>query len=130
VRTAFEPFAQAGFTCITQSANGDTSAFDQWECDQTTENGTVLQLVIDADSTHVKQVLAVIDQSHSPGTTAAPAVDFFNRVTKIDLGSPADAIGAWIPSAIQAGGQMSFGSILVTLDALRPVCHLVLFAED
>src|SRR2546430_2594398 len=59
VRTALEPFAQAGFSCTTPPANGDHSSFSQWECDQTTANGTVLQVVVDGDANHVKQVLAV-----------------------------------------------------------------------
>jgi hypothetical protein len=48
----------------------------------------------------------------------------------IDLGGPSGDVAAWIPTAIQAGGQQGFGSVLATLDALRPVCHLVLFVQD
>jgi hypothetical protein len=129
IKKALEPFAQAGYACASAPAGSDNSAFAQWHCDHTTANGTALHVVVDGDSSHVKQVLAVIDQSKAPATSAGPAVDFFGRVAAIDLGSSSRDIAVWIPTAIQTGGQQAFGSVLVTIDALRPVCHLVLFVQ-
>jgi len=74
--------------------------------------------------------LAIVDQSEAAPASAGHAVDFFGRAAKIDLGGPSGDIAAWIPTAIQVGGQQAFGSVLVTLDPLRPVSHLVLFVQD
>jgi hypothetical protein len=130
IKTALEPFARAGFACASAAAGSDNSALAQWECDQETASGTVLALIVDGDSSHIKQVLAVIDQSKAPPTSAGPAVAFFRRAATIDLGAPSGDIAAWIPTAIEAGGQQAFGSVLVTLDPLRNVSHLVLFVQD
>ena len=128
VRTAIEPFRSAGYACAGPST--DNSRFEQWRCDLSGPDGISTSVVIDADGSGIKQVLATVDASKAGVLSASPVTEFFSRVCDIQVaGSPVDA-KAWVLSHIPAGGQEHVGALFITLDPLAAVTHLVLFVPD
>ena len=127
VRTALQPFVETGYIC--RGPSTDNSAYSQWACDLTTDDGTALHILIDADSTRIKQVLAVIDQSKDKTTDVESVSAFFDKVAQTDLGATPAQVTEWIGSHIPGGGQEHIGPVFVTLDAFRPVCTMSLFVE-
>jgi hypothetical protein len=128
VRSALDPFAKAGYACAGPSS--DNSAFGQWQCDLTSSDGVSYYVVLDADDSRVKQVAATVDQSHASTTRPEVAAGFFGQVTDINVGGSSPTIKGWVNSHIADGGQEHIGPVVVTLDSLRPVAHLILFASD
>jgi hypothetical protein len=86
--------------------------------------------VLDADDSRVKQVMGTVDQSHATSIRREVALAFFADVARIGVGGSAETIMDWVTTQVSDGGQERIGPILVTLDSLRAVDHVVVFAVD
>jgi hypothetical protein len=126
VQAALDPFLKAGYTCAAPSS--DNSAYGQWQCDRQSADGVHYFVVLDADDSRLKQVTATVDQSAAASTRREVALAFFADVARIDVGGSAETIKDWVTTHVSDGGQERIGPILVTLDNLRSVDHLVVFA--
>lgn len=126
VQSALGPFLQAGYTCAAPSA--DHSAFLQWQCDHTSADGVRYSIILDADDSGVKQVLATVDQTPAAAMRREVALDFFMAVADMNLGGASKAIKDWVNRHLADGGQEHLGSLLLTLDNLRPVDYLTVFS--
>jgi len=126
-RAALDPFAKAGYNCA--GPTSDQSAFGQWQCSRTSADGVAYFVVLDADDTIVKQVLATVDQSNSRTPDRSVAADFFHEITNIGVGGSTQDLRQWVDAHLSTGGQEQVGPVFATLDSLRPVTHLVLFAS-
>src|SRR5262245_4191165 len=103
VKSALDPFTKAGYSCIAPPSS-DTSAYGQWQCSRTSSDGVAYAIVIDANDTGIKNVLATVDQSSAGATKPEVAATFFSQVTDIDMGTSGSTIKSWVASHLTDGG--------------------------
>jgi hypothetical protein len=128
LRGALEPFLKAGYACVGPSS--DHSAFTQWQCDRQDDAGVHVYVVLDGDDSGIKQVTATVDQSAAGSIQRDVVSTFFSDVAAIDVAGSATAVQDWVGAHMSAGGQEQIGRVLITLDSLRRVDHMVIFATD
>jgi hypothetical protein len=126
IQAGLGPFAKAGYACAGPSS--DNSALTQWQCDRQSADGVHYFVVLDGDDSGVKQVTATVDQAHAASVKSEIALTFFDDVAGIMVGGSADGVKEWVNAHVSDGGQEHVGPILITLDPLRAVDHLVVFA--
>jgi hypothetical protein len=127
VRSALDPLAKSGYSC--SGATTDNSAYGQWKCSRTSPEKVVYYVVLDANASAIKQVLATVDQSNVSSVDRSMVADFFHEVTDLEIGGSSQTIREWVDAHIADGGQEQLGPVFVTLDGLRPVAHLTLFVS-